>query len=310
MNDPILTQLLEAKDAHARQRALEVILLEHVQPVIARVLGQYRAPGFAKEDADDLAATVNLRIVRRLQHLGAGDPILRLDDYVATVAYNVVYGFLRRRYPERTRLKNRLRYLFTRDDHFALWERDGDFVCGLAGWRGRGAAMLDRRSPSAALAAVFERENAPLRLDDVVRIAAELWHDGDTPLRAVTPELESKARGPAVDVEIRQYLRVLWQEVRELRGAQRAALLMNLRDVHGANGAALLLMSGVASFDEIAGAMGLEPEKLSEIWNDLPFDDNTIARSLDISRQQVINLRKAARERLLRRMAAFEGRKP
>ena len=85
---------------------------------------------------------------------------------------------------------------------------------------------------------------------------------------------------------------------------------MNLRDVHGANGAALLLMSGVASFDEIAGAMGLEPEKLSEIWNDLPFDDNTIARSLDISRQQVINLRKAARERLLRRMAAFEGRKP
>jgi len=265
---------------------------------------------------------VNLRIVRRLQHPGAGDPILRLDDYVATVAYNVVYAFLRRRYPERTRLKNRLRYLFTRDDHFALWERDGDFVCGLEGWRGRGAArprigadtptpaMLDRRSPSAALAALFERENAPLRLDDVVRIAAELWHVGDTPLRAVTPELESKARGPAVDVEMRQYLRALWHEVRSLRGAQRAALLMNLRDVQGANGAALLLMSGVASFDETAEAMGLQPEKLSEIWNDLPFDDNTIARSLNLSRQQVINLRKAARERLLRRMAAFERRKP
>lgn len=320
MNDPILTPLLDSPDAAARQRALEAIL-EHVQPVVARVLSRYRAPGFSKEDAEDLAATINLRVVRRLQEITNEDPILRLDDYVAAVAYNVVYGFLRRRYPERTRLKNRLRYLFERDDRFALWESGGDVVCGLAEWRGSApeqpevelstasAAMLDRGSPANALLALFASEG-PLRLDDVVRLTVDFWNVVDAARIDAVEDPESSWRSPAAELETREYVAALWREVRALRPTQRAALLMNLRDVKGANGAALLLMSGVATIDEIAEAMGLSAERLSEIWNDLPFDDNAIAMSLNISRQQVINLRKAARERLARRMAAFNQRKP
>jgi len=322
VNDPILTPLLDSADAPSRDRALEMILVNHVQPVIAAVLSRYRTPEFSREDAEDLAATINLRVVRRLQEVTVGDPIRRLDDYVAKVAYNAVYGFLRRRYPERTRLKNRLRYVLTHDDRFALWESGGEIVGGLAAWSGRPpryatidlstptATMLDRDSPGDALQALFDTENAPLRLDEVVRIAADLWNVFDTVKSGAFTDPAPALRGPAVELEMRQYVQALWQQIRELAPAQRAALLMNLRDTKSANGVGLLLMSGVATANEIAEAMGITTERLSEIWNDLPLDDNTIAQSLKISRQQVINLRKAARERLARRMAALDRRKP
>jgi hypothetical protein len=48
--------------------------------------------------------------------------------------------------------------------------------------------------------------------------------------------------------------------------------------------------------------MGLAPEKLAEIWNDLPLEDTAIAAVLQVTQQQVINLRKSVRERVARRM--------
>ena len=46
----------------------------------------------------------------------------------------------------------------------------------------------------------------------------------------------------------------------------------------------------------------MPPEHLAEIWNELPLDDRTIAGHLGLTRQQVINLRSAARQRLARQM--------
>lgn len=317
-NDPALEPLLAAKDTAARQRALEAILDRHVQPVVRRVISRYRGQNLSAEDAEDLAATVHLRIVRRLQHLTADDePIERLNDYIATITYNVVYAFLRRRFPERARLKNRLRYLFARDAALASWEWRGEIVCGLATWRGRepvavaitredaSPAMLDRDAPSAAMRAIFERAGGPLLFEDVVRIAMSVWSISDSVTADAGERHLSLVPTPAIELETREYIAALWSEVRELREPQRAALLLNLRDVNGANGLALLLTTGVATFDEIANALGMSPERLSETWNDLPFDDRTIGGMFGLSRQQVINLRKSARERLARRMAAL-----
>ena len=49
-------------------------------------------------------------------------------------------------------------------------------------------------------------------------------------------------------------------------------------------------------------ALALAAEQFAELYNRLPLDDATIAQRLGITRQQVINLRKAARDRLVRRM--------
>jgi hypothetical protein len=67
---------------------------------------------------------------------------------------------------------------------------------------------------------------------------------------------------------------------------------------------ALLPLTGIASLRNVARVTGLEPEKLAEIWNRLPLEDSAIAGILQVTRQQVINLRKSARERLARRMRA------
>ena len=55
---------------------------------------------------------------------------------------------------------------------------------------------------------------------------------------------------------------------------------------------------GVTAVD----ALALSVERLAEFFNRLPLDDATIAEHLNLTRQQVINLRKSARERLARRL--------
>jgi hypothetical protein len=61
-------------------------------------------------------------------------------------------------------------------------------------------------------------------------------------------------------------------------------------------------VTGVAGQAEIAAAIGVSPERLGELWPRLPVDDEWIAGELQVSRRQVINFRKCARERLARRM--------
>jgi hypothetical protein len=80
-----------------------------------------------------------------------------------------------------------------------------------------------------------------------------------------------------------------------------------LRDVQRRDALTLLPLTGVASLRDIANVLEIEAQKLAEIWNDLPLDDLSIGALLRVSRQQVINLRKSARERLARRTAGENG---
>ena len=67
--------------------------------------------------------------------------------------------------------------------------------------------------------------------------------------------------------------------------------------------ASLIVLTGIALFDDLAAVLEMSPEALAAIWNDLPLDDLRIASMLQVTRQQVINLRKSARQRLERRMS-------
>jgi len=94
----------------------------------------------------------------------------------------------------------------------------------------------------------------------------------------------------------------LWREIAALPPRQRTALLLNLRDRDGLNALALFVLVGVTTIGDLASATGLTVERLWTIWDELPLDDLTIAGMLGVTRQQVINLRKSARERLARRV--------
>jgi DNA-directed RNA polymerase specialized sigma24 family protein len=116
--------------------------------------------------------------------------------------------------------------------------------------------------------------------------------------------LPDPAPDAAAALQQRGHLALLWEEIRRLPPRQAAALLFNLRDAQRGNALVLLPLTGVATMREIARTLGMSAEKLAEIWNRLPFEDSEIAELLGVTRQQVINLRKSARERLARRMRA------
>jgi hypothetical protein len=83
---------------------------------------------------------------------------------------------------------------------------------------------------------------------------------------------------------------------------QRVALLLNLRDDRGGSALAILPLLNIASIREIADVLEMAAEDLAALWNELPLEDAAIARRIGATRQQVSNLRKCARERLLRRL--------
>ena len=113
VNDPILAPLIEAPDEVSRGRALEQILSAVAHPLVRSIMTRARSTVLRDDDADDIAATIDLRLVRRLQRLALfeDDAIASVIDFVAALTYHTIYDILRRRYPERARLKNRVRYI-------------------------------------------------------------------------------------------------------------------------------------------------------------------------------------------------------
>ncbi len=88
---------------------------------------------------------------------------------------------------------------------------------------------------------------------------------------------------------------------------QRVALLLNLRDDGQQDALTLITTAGVATHDELSACIGLSPVELTALLPDLPQDDLAIASRLGVTRRQVINLRKCARERLARRLGLLRG---
>jgi len=108
----------------------------------------------------------------------------------------------------------------------------------------------------------------------------------------------------------RSALLEVWREIELLPPRQRAALLLGLRDDNGSATASLLILLQIATFDELAAAVELAREELAAIWDQLPLPDMAIAGRLGLTRQQVINLRKSARDRLGRRLPFLRDGNP
>jgi DNA-directed RNA polymerase specialized sigma24 family protein len=161
------------------------------------------------------------------------------------------------------------------------------------------------------LAAIFDWARAPMPLDELIDIAARWWRTRE-PLPATATHSGAQSRPPeyipdpgadiSVQLEGRQHLKLAWDEIVKLPDRQRLALLLNLRDPAGEGAIALFPFLGIVSFEEIAAALSMSPEDLIDLWDSLPLSDEQIAARLGATRQNVINLRRSARERLQRRL--------
>jgi DNA-directed RNA polymerase specialized sigma24 family protein len=334
-NDDLLApwlQTLRTQGDEAAEAALAQLIEVHIEPVIRGVIRfKLRITPAASEDAEDLAQEALAQWLAELRKLTARPDDRSISDargLAATISYRVCYGWLRRQSPRRNALRNRLQYVLTRQSGLALWtDRRNLSIAGFAAWRdrpqpspeklrqlpddekflarvwGQGAKLND------LLAAIFDYVGGPVAFDDLVSVVAAVLQVKDEPPVSTEEETIGAEIASGADVawqvEKRIFLERLWQEVRELPRAQRAALLLNLREADGRGCLALFPATGVATLRQIADALELPIEQFAEFWTQLPLDDATIAGLLGLARQQVINLRKSARERLARRLKGF-----
>lgn len=299
---------------------------------------------YDNQNALEIASDVHALLLAHLQRLKqqpVTPSINNFRGYVAIKTYSTYNAYLRRKHPHRRRLKNRLRYLCSHQPAFAVWENaEGEWLCGLASWRDghleaisakhRGKLhdrllsseklrLPDDRSETSdltiTLLSVFNAVGYPVEMDELVNVIAEMWGIRE-PTELTAPGTDETGRSyenladprASVDITLEQhsYLRRLWSEILQLPRRQRAALLLNLRDEQGAGVLALLPLIDIASMSAIAQALEMEEGEMAKLWYDLPLNDATIASLLGCTRQQVINLRKAARARLRRRMQTSE----
>ncbi len=342
LTDELLQPWLATHDETTAQELLAALVQEHAAPVIGKIIrskikANFYHPGHPANDdaAEDIYAEAVTQLLVELRELKTRPDeknIQNLPGYVARLAFNACYQHLRTQQPQRHKLKNRVRYLL-RQPGLAVWEAgSGDLLCCYEKWRGvaGGAARSSRWQtllhegrnaiaplfphadvtqlpPLVLVKGLFDYGGAALELDALVNLLAELWGVTDVTESLDAPETLRRLQSydsVAERLDDRLYLQVVWQEVCALPVRQRMALLLSLRDGQGNGITTLLPPLGIASLREIAAALELSPEEFARLWVDLPLSDDCIGALLALTRQQVINLRKSARERLARRMAA------
>ncbi len=268
------------------------------------------------------------------------EEIRNFRSYIAVTSYRACHDYLRLKYPQRYSLKHKLRYVLTHHPELALWETEKkEFVGGLRQWREQKGSnssarvdivqtkkiqqLLSEPQDFAAefssqdlrlgdlLGRIFNWLQLPVELDELTGIIAAVTKTKDKLIVQETVDEDGHQTladvadvrvNIATEVEQKIYLQKLWREICQLSPPHCAALLLNLKDAQGGSAINLFLFTGVTTFSQIAKVLGLTEMSLAQLWNGLPLNDLTIAERLGVTRQQVINFRKSARERLARRM--------
>lgn len=327
VNDPVLAPLIETADEMARQKEIEHLISEHALPVARSAIETFSRDEWALDahDIGDIIGMISLRLVRKLQLVPRFEEqaVAQFDDYVHMLARHSAYDFIRSRFPQRARLRNRLRYLLRNHEEFEVWSTQRGTVCGLRSWHRRGTAatsaeLAELDLPSIAIGedsdaavivrSVLRRVGRPVRLEALLTVISDRRDEREPPPAAI--EIPDLGVGDEVRLESRESLSILWREIERLRPLQRTALLLNMREAAGLDAVTLFAVLGIATMEQIAEAAGMAADDLARIVDDLPLEDNIIAARLGVTRQQVINLRKSARARLARRLLKQTSRRP
>lgn len=319
--DPRLVAVVSDDEVTAED-AIDSVLRD-ARPFVDRILSskRRRTPGLQGEVWRDLRNEVMLRLLRRLRMLrngGSNDVIESFKDYVAVVTYHVFNDALRAAYPERSSLKNKVRYVVTTDRRYETWETtEGDTIVSRRGARQRPPHfepidVTKRCKPEMSIRALVEQivdsGGGSFELEALVDSAALVRRTFDVPTSALPSESTREPVSHLERMQHREKLSRLWEEVTLLPIRQRIALLLNIRDASGEAMVHFFPATGIASIHQIADVLQLPFDTFSILWDELPVEDNRIAAMLGLTRQQVINLRKSARDRLARRMAKNLGR--
>lgn len=342
--DPALLPFLTAADALEEATALARLNAEEIEPIIRRgiryKLRFYRPqaePSLHRPELEEIYNDIQVRLLKRLRDLKQypdENHIANLGSYVATVTRNTCDEYLRQKYPLRRSLKDKVRRHLLSYPEFSLWEdAEHNWLAGFShppngGYNGQPvttgvelreqlqarwqAIDVQRLQLHDLLITILEVAHAPVELDQLTALIAGFWRIEDKPAESLDADASASSgrqvtaeTHPGTIIEQRQLLQLLWREICQLPRRQRVALLLNLKNPHGINTITLLPATGIATFEQLAQALEIPAAEFEKLWADLPLDDLRLADYLGATRQQVINLRKTARERLAKRMSAL-----
>lgn len=322
--DPVLVDFMAAPSGRELEAARIVLLRDQAGPVIEATLRRRsRGPHTSVEDFEDVSSAALERVVRALQALRAsrGTAVIsRFDAYCAACARTAWLDFQRARAPERVRLMHQLRYLLegpSADRRF-VWREDaaGEGMAALAGAEDAATPETLARLQSAPAATIqdwlgaqTDPANLPLAtlLERVLRQAEgalpfELLLEAVAAARKVTDQPSALAWAreepadatftPRESAEWRDHLRWLWTALGRLSLRQRTAFL--LHSLVSADFEA----EGIASLRQMAALLEIPAEEFVRLWAEIPLEDRRIAARLGLERQQIINLRRIARDHL------------
>lgn len=127
--DELLRAFFDEPDESKSQELLAELISAHAEPLIRRVLGaklrttRESWDAVERQDLEDLNNEIILQLLRRINKIKSGDKLIEtFQSYVAVTTYNACNSYLRRKYPERSRLKAKLRYALTTHNRLALWQ--------------------------------------------------------------------------------------------------------------------------------------------------------------------------------------------
>jgi RNA polymerase sigma factor (sigma-70 family) len=338
--DALLEPLLTASSDDHADELLSQLIAGHAQPVIKGVIRfklRFNShQEMQRAEAEDIQQDAVLQLVTQLQRfrkLPESHPITDVRGMAAIIAHRTCARWMRRQFPERHALKNRLHYLLTHQRGLALWDdENGKPLAGFAVWQQQKKTAIAARNLSdvenlpahlralksdkpqqlaEAVASIFNYVGGPIEFDELVSGLATIQGISDQPVESLTEDEDGGFEpatthpDPAWQIEKKIFLQRLWEELRQLPVNQRAALLLNLKDASGFGCITLFPATGIATIRQLAAVLELPAERLAELWNDLPIEDARIAELLGLTRQQVINARKSGRERLARRLKGF-----
>lgn len=198
-----LLAYLETSEAPRREDLLERLVIDEAAPLVRQTI-RYRLRFHLSEggrspsnpDAEDLYHDILARLVKTINRMAGEGGLLPIRDfrqYTVRVATNGCNDYLRRKYPGRTRLRDRVRDLLLRRGDLAIWKgEESGMLCGLAAWREapQRPDLLLRQQSLRAEPERFREERLPHdgpRAPGLARIVEEVieWMGGPVDLDCV-----------------------------------------------------------------------------------------------------------------------------
>jgi DNA-directed RNA polymerase specialized sigma24 family protein len=322
-----------------QQTAIDELIISHVDPVIKKILLQRLRLHFngshrdlSSSEAEDIYQTVVMKLfgnprVCNLARLH--NNIDELRKYTAAIAHNVCNDFFRAKYPERNRLKDKLRDLLRRHPDFASWREQDRTLCGFANWIGchqsnkaeRLIHEIDENSNAAEIeglnltalagsqlsklvADLFCWCQGPIDIDNLIYIVAKLHGIKDCPVESLT--CDNLAVHRIVDpfgshheyIELKDLLLGLWTGLLDLPHNHRRAFIYMSQDQAGESLLHRMLREQLVTVSQIYAMLELTREELIEIWDLLPMDTQTAAAKLGVDSRLIAKWRHRATKKL------------